>query len=127
MAKPPKSMIEVVLPDPKLINATTASDYIKRGWLYYSTKNYPLAESDFYKALDLDPDNPDTLYALALALKADGKSQPAIENFEKTIKVIDSFEDRVRAQMLKRLAIGHINQIKTGDWNLEKEMWHTKR
>jgi hypothetical protein len=31
--------------------------------------------------------------------------------------------DKVRNAMLRRLALGHINVITQGDWNLEKEIW----
>lgn len=32
-------------------------------------------------------------------------------------------EDSIRASMLRRLAVGHTNQLKGGDWALESEIW----
>jgi tetratricopeptide (TPR) repeat protein len=127
MAKPSNVKSASELPDPKSINASTAGDYAGRAWVYYSAGNYQEAVIDFCQALNLEPENPDTVYGLALALKSSGKTEQAIASFKKVIKIIESSSDHIRAQMLKRLAIGHINRMKTGDWNLEKEMWQTKR
>ena len=73
------------------------------------------------------PDNPDIYYALGLNYKASGNNIKALESFNNAIKVLDRLEDHVRARMLLRLIHGQINQIKDGDWNLEKEIWHYVR
>ncbi|MDR3574754.1 MAG: hypothetical protein P4L50_12890 [Anaerolineaceae bacterium] len=125
MAKPFK-LIEAEVPDPESIHPTTAEEYIRRAWLYYGKHNYEKSIDDFYEALGSDPENVDTVFGLGLALKADGNKDKSVVLFEKTLTLIDKMEDRVRARMLKRLTIGHINQIKTGNWNLEKELWQTK-
>jgi tetratricopeptide (TPR) repeat protein len=125
MAKP-FEVIEQAVPDPESIHPTTATEYVRRAWLFYANHNYEKSIDDFYRALDSDPENVDTVFGLGLALKADGKKEKAVETFEKTLTMMSTLEDHIRAQMLKRLTIGHINQIKTGDWNLEKELWHTK-
>ena len=125
MAKP-FEVIEKKVPDPESLHPNTTIEYISRAWLYYAKHNYAQSIDDFHKALDSDSDNVDTLFGLALALKADGKKEKAVDTFEKTLTLIDILEDRIRARMLRRLTIGHINQIKTGDWNLEKEIWQTK-
>jgi hypothetical protein len=31
--------------------------------------------------------------------------------------------NKTKNDMLRRLALGHINSITQGDWNLEKEIW----
>lgn len=106
----------VSVTDPK-----NADDYLSRGWGHYSKKEYFRAESDFRKALEYTPDNPDYLYSLALTLQASGRSVDAIQAFEKTIQNLSQVteEERVRSLMLTRLAKGHINRIKTGDWKLD--------
>jgi len=45
--------------------------------------------------------------------------------FRQVIDLISSETgaNRVKADMLRRLALGHINEITQGDWNLEKEIW----
>lgn len=101
----------------------TAEEFIESGWQHYSKKEYYRAEADFQKALDLDPNNPDTVYALGMTYQASGRQAEAIRTFEKTIQMLESAEenDFVRAHMMTRLANGHINRMKTGDWNLDAE------
>ena len=125
MAKP-FVVIEQAVPDPESIHPGTFEEYARRAWLYYGKHNYENSIKDFYKALDSDPENVDIMFGLGLALKADGKKEKAADAFEKTLLLIEKMADHVRARMLKRLTIGHINQIRTGAWNLEKELWQTK-
>jgi len=125
MAKKP--IPEPKVPDPAQIKPKNNDELIERGWLFYSHKNYTNAEIDLLKALDESPDNPDILYALGLNYKADGKNNKALESFNNAAGVLDKLEDHVRARMLLRLIHGQINQIKDGDWNLEKEIWHYVR
>lgn len=98
----------------------TEDEFVKSGWEHYSKKEYYRAEADFQKALDISPNNPDTLYALGMTYQASGRQPEAIRTFEKTIQVLENAgeNDFVRAHMMTRLARGHINRIKTGDWNL---------
>jgi tetratricopeptide (TPR) repeat protein len=125
MAKTP--IIKTDVPDPALLNPKSNDELIERGWLFYSHKDYVKAEIDLLKALDESPDNPDILYALGLSYKASGNNIKALESFDNATKVLDRLEDRVRARMLLRLIHGQINQIKDGNWNLEKEIWHYVR
>ncbi len=99
----------------------TASEYVERGWMFYSKDEYTKAVTDFQKALELNPKHSDTLYALGLALHAAGQSQEAIQAFEETIVTLkdNPDEERARASMLERMARGHINRIKTGEWKLD--------
>ncbi len=125
MAKP-FEVIKKEVPDPESLHPSTAAEYVSRAWLYYAKHNYEKSIDDFHQALDSGSDNVDTLFGLGLALKAAGKKEKAVDTFEKTLALIEIMQDHVRARMLKRLTNGHINQIKTGDWNLEKEIWQTK-
>ena len=99
----------------------TAPEFVERGWDHYSRKEYFRSEADFQKALDLLPDDVDTLYALGMTQHASGRLQEAVKTFEKTIQILESpsYVDSVRSHMLIRLARGHINRIQTGDWKLE--------
>jgi len=113
--------------DPQQLNPHETSEFMERGWLFYSHKNFESAEADFRFVLQREPADVDTLFALGLTLKALGKSQEAMTAFSQIDAALSSIEDHQRAVMLARLAHGHLNQIRTGEWNLEKEVWKTKR
>jgi len=109
--------------EPGVIPASQDIDqWLESGWSHCSNKEYFRAEADFQKVLAQMPDDPDTIYALAMTQQANGQKQESIQNFEKVIQIIQdpSFPDHVRAIMLTRLARGHINRMKTGDWGLDK-------
>ena len=125
MAKAPR--ITSSAPDPEKINPVDNDELVQRGWLYYGKHNFVKALDDFSNALIKDPDNPDIIFALGLTYKASGTAQKAIETFEKALLHLDKYQDGVEARMLQRLIHGHINQLKNGDWNLEKEIWHYVR
>lgn len=126
MAKKKPLIIVNEVPNPVSLNPQTPDEFIKRGWLYYGRGEYAHAESDFVAALDKEPDNPEYLFALGLTLKAEGSMEKALQKFEQAMSLLNTINDRVRAQILHRLIFGHINQIKTGDWNLEKEIWQSR-
>lgn len=104
----------------------TAQDFLRLGWTQHAgEKKYASAEESFRRAISLHPNLVDAHYALGLALKALGRNAEAIHAFQKVTSLLDDgvLEDRVRAGMLRRLAIGHRNQLEKGDWDLEKEIW----
>ena len=120
----PKSKeMTAVIVDPATMKAETPADYTKRGWLYYSKQKYDLAVEDFRQGLTSETQNIDTWYGLGLALKASGTTLKAVEAFETVLGLLGKLEDKQRANILGRLTHGQINQMKTGDWNLEKEVW----
>jgi tetratricopeptide (TPR) repeat protein len=114
---------ETLILDPATMNAETPADYLKRGWLYFSKNQYDLAAGDFRHALASEENNADGWYALGLALKGSGATSKAVEAFEHVLGLVGKLEDKQRANILTRLTHGQINQLKTGDWNLEKEVW----
>ena len=122
MTKPKLS--EISVPDPAAMKVETAADYLQRGWLYYSHQKFDLAIADFQYVLKTDPDNVDTLYGLGLTQKASGASPQALATFGQVLKLVPKISDHQKESVLARLVKGHINQIKTGDWNLEKEVWN---
>ncbi len=126
MAKSAKLATEAKVLSPTDINPTTPADYLQRGWLFLSGKDPEKALNDFHKALEQDAENPDVYYAIALALKTLGKNAEAVEKFNKVLTLVGNSTNQSTRQMLTRLTHGHINQINSGDWNLEKEIWQRR-
>ena len=108
---------------------TDVDGYMRRGWAFHSRGKNDQAEADFRKALEMDPDSVDANYVLGLVLKAEQKDEAAVEAFKVTINLINNGKivEVNRAEMLRRLAKGHINEIREGDWKLEKEIWQRKQ
>jgi tetratricopeptide (TPR) repeat protein len=104
--------------------ADTAA-YLRRGYAFYGVANYADAAEDFKKAIDLDATAVDAVYGLGMSLKAAGKNEESVASFKKAIALIDQgvVPDKSRARILRRLALGHVNEITSGDWNLEAEIW----
>jgi tetratricopeptide (TPR) repeat protein len=118
---------EAVTPlNPEEMPAPTKFDeYLRRGWAYHTRGKHQEAEQDIRQALRLDADSVDGHYVLGLVLKAQGKREEAVASFRETIGLIETgkIEDKARIEIMHRLAKGHFNQLTTGDWNLEKEIW----
>jgi tetratricopeptide (TPR) repeat protein len=108
------------IPDPG-----NSQEYQLRGYAFYTTGDYPRAQTDFEKAVTLDPSDVEALYGLGLTLKMQGKLEESTNAFQKVLNLLQngSVEDPTRAKMLERLTKGHLNIITIGDWNLEKEIW----
>ncbi len=113
--------------DPELTQPQNQAEFLQRAWTFYSRQKYSLAQADFETVLSQDENNFDANFGLSLTLKASGNNQQALKAFEKTLALVPSIEDKQRANIMQRLIRGHINQIKTGDWNLEKEVWQIVR
>ncbi len=94
----------------------TALEYYQQGWLFYAAGMYDKAIDYYHHALQSDPHNLDVLYALALALKANGNKSQAIENFKKALSLVPTLEEPARATMLTHLIQGHIHHIESGTW-----------
>lgn len=117
---------ERLLVEPEAMeNPQSVADYLRRGYAFYARSKFPQAEDDFRKAISLDPHSVDSIYALGMTLKAEKKIDESVQTFKQAIAIIKSgvLEDKIRGDMLKRLAMGHINEMTEGDWNLEKEIW----
>lgn len=106
-------------------NLTSGEDYLRRGVAYYARKQFENAENDLRTAISLDADLLDAYYYMGLVLKAASKKDEAVQYFEKVLDLLNQghLKNHDRVAMLRRLVKGHINYMKTGDWNLEKEIW----
>jgi tetratricopeptide (TPR) repeat protein len=104
---------------------STADEYQKRGMAFYARKKYNDAEVDLQKAISLEGNNIDSYYTLGMVLKALDHKEEAVQAFTKALDMIKTNPGPSSAKydMLKRLALGHINEMTQGDWNLEKEIW----
>jgi len=116
-------IVETIVPDPAGMSASTATEFASRGWLFYSHQKYEKAVDDFHQVLEIDKNDVDGWYGLGLSLKFAGSTVDAVEAFNKVLGLINTLEDKQRANVLGRLVKGQINQIQTGDWDLEKEVW----
>ncbi len=104
---------------------STVDDYVKRGMAYYARKQFAEAEADLKKAVTMNGNNIDSYYSLGMVLKAMDKKDEAVAAFNQAISLIRARPDAgaVKYDMLRRLALGHVNELTGGDWNLEKEIW----
>lgn len=116
--------------DPKTYaSPTTAQDLICRGTAYYARKSYAEAEKDLLQAIALDASEFEAHYRLGMVYKAMGKKDEAVKEFQTVIDLLDAQSElsHSKYEMLRRLALGHMNEVLNGDWNLEKEIWqHTQ-
>jgi tetratricopeptide (TPR) repeat protein len=103
----------------------TADEFQKRGMAFYARKQYDAAEGDLRKAISLDHVHIDAYYSLGMVLKAVNRNEEATAAFSQVLSLISSNPglNTSTRDMLRRLALGHINEMSQGDWNLEKEIW----
>jgi tetratricopeptide (TPR) repeat protein len=104
---------------------TTAEDFVRRGMAYYARQSYAEAEKDLRQAIVLDAKNIEGHYRLGMVFKASKKKEEAINEFQTVINLLDAQTDlpASKTEMMRRLALGHMNEVSQGDWNLEKEIW----
>ncbi len=100
-------------------------EVLQRAWSMHARHEEDAAEHEFRTAISMAPESVDGYYGLGMTLKALGRKEQAIEAFQKAVELIEAgkIEDRTRSEMLHRLALGHINFLSHGDWDLEKEIW----
>jgi tetratricopeptide (TPR) repeat protein len=118
--------VQTVAQDPnEMPEPQDLEGFIRRGWAFHSRGQEEKAEADFHRAIQIAPNSIDANYVLGLIYKAQGKKDQAVKSFNSVINLIqtDQLEDKTRAEMLRRLATGHVNELSRGDWNLEEEIW----
>jgi len=102
-----------------------AQGYLNRGVVFYARRQYEQAIQDLLQAASLDASLVDPHYCLGMAYKASQQNSEAIQAFQQALAQLEK-QTILRAEaktMLRRLALAHINEIQTGNWNLEKEIW----
>jgi tetratricopeptide (TPR) repeat protein len=104
---------------------STVDEFQRRGMAYYARKQFNEAEADLKKAISLDGNNIDSFYSLGMVLKAMNRKVDAVAAFKQVLDLISAKPDEktTKFDMLRRLALGHVNEMTQGDWNLEKEIW----
>ena len=104
------------------------AEYYRQGWALHASGKQDAAEENLRKAIELEPDSVDAYFTLGLALKAQDRRRETVQAFQKVLSLISSgaVEHNTRSEMVRRLALGHINQVEKGDWDLEKEIWKKK-
>ena len=105
---------------------TDFDGFMRRGWVFHSRGEHEKAESDFRRAISYSPESIDANFALGLVKKAQGQKEEAVELFSKSMTLIEQgkIEGHSQSEMMRRLTLGHINELTTGDWNLEDQIWH---
>lgn len=99
----------------------TAKDFVQRGWVRRVKHEVAEAEDDFRQALKLDAGNIEAVYGLAQSLMEQGKNDEAVKTFKEAAKLLEGDtlkDDPVRASMLRRQALGHIERMTKGEWDL---------
>ncbi len=106
-----------------LVNPQDAQAAIGLAWALYAAGDYEESEAAFSQAGMLDPGDVEPAYGLGMTRRQRDDKQGAIDAFEKAMRLADRLQDRTRAQLLQRLAKGHVNFLRGGDWDLEREVW----
>jgi Tfp pilus assembly protein PilF len=116
---------ETILEPSELKDPSDYESFMQRGWALHARGEHEKAESDFRRALSYSPESVDAAYAMGLVLKSQGNTGEATEMFNKTMELIKQgkIEDHSKSEMMRRLTLAHINELTTGDWNLEDEIW----
>jgi len=104
---------------------SNAAEYQRRGMAFYARKQFDAAEQDLKEAIALDSRFVDAHYSLGMVMKATNRKDAAIAAFKTVIELLaeEAAGGKASADMLRRLALGHVNELTQGDWNLEKEIW----
>ena len=103
-------------------NPNSAEANSNLGWGYYGQRKFDEAIAAFRQALSLDRNYLDAHYGLALTLKEAGAGNEAVPEFEAVVTLAPQDANTIRGQMLSRLARGHINRIKSGQWGLNTDI-----
>jgi tetratricopeptide (TPR) repeat protein len=109
----------------EMVKPESVVDFQNRGMAYYAREQFDAAENDLRTAILMDESNIDSYYSLGMVLKALNHKDEAVQAFNQVLKHVKLKDDsdKTKNDMIRRLALGHINIITLGDWNLEKEIW----
>lgn len=103
--------------------ATANLTPLDRAWAAYGAQDLAQAAQLVQEALDQAPQDIEASYLAGLVGRAQGDTARARSAFQTVVDHHVSIEDRTRGRMLRRLAVGHLNQMAHGTWDLEPETW----
>jgi len=96
---------------------------LDQAWAAYASQDYPRAEELLQGLREQAPRDVEPAYLAGLVGRAQGDTERARAGFQAVVDYHGEIADRTRARMLRRLAVGHLNQLSVGAWNLEPETW----
>ena len=99
-------------------NPQSAEAHANLGWGFYGADQFDQAVTEFNEALRMEPGHFEALYGLGLARKCSDAKAEAVSAFTAAIEQLPKIEDRMRSDVLRRLARGQISVIQTGEWKL---------
>ncbi len=96
---------------------------LDRAWAAYGAQDLAQAQQLVQGVLEQAPDDIEASYLAGLVGRAQGDGARAQAAFQRVVDQHARIEDRTRSRMVRRLAVGHLNQIAHGSWDLEPETW----
>jgi hypothetical protein len=96
------------------VKSTDLCRILPLGWANHAAGKQETAEEYLRKAVELGPNSIDAHFALGLALKPRTAAEAVILPKGDRADRSGELEDHARSEMVRRLAIGHINQIERG-------------
>ena len=97
--------------------------FLRLGWALYAAGRFGDAAAAARECHMLASGDAETSYLLGMALKASGDKEGAAAAFSAAAADARGMGNAVRGAMLRRLAIGHANWLRRGEWDLEPETW----
>ena len=91
--------------------------YINLGQAYFKLDLYDLAEQNFQKALDLDPENPAALFNLGSLYLKKGDDEQALDYFNRTLQKDPNF---AAAYFNRAMALAHLGRTQEAIADLEQ-------
>jgi Flp pilus assembly protein TadD len=121
-SSPSRPSIEILEVQARAPGAEAAT-WLRLGWALYAAGRYPQAAEAAREGGAVAKADPEPSYLLGMALKANGEKVMAATAFHAAAALLPWLQDTVRAAMLRRLAVGQVNWLERGKWDLEPETW----
>jgi Tfp pilus assembly protein PilF len=96
---------------------------LDRAWAAYGAQDLAQAQREVQGLLEQSPHDVEAAYLAGLVARAQGAGDRATAAFQVVVDHHAQIADATRARMLRRLAVGHLNQLSRGQWDLEPETW----
>lgn len=91
--------------------------YLNRGQAYFRLDMYDLAERDFQRALELDPESPAVHFNLGTLYLQLGEEEQALEHFNRTLELDPAF---AAAYFNRAMALVHLGRTQEAIQDLEQ-------